>query len=407
MGAPQTNAPIPTVVIGHIDHGKSTLIGRLLYDSGQLPKERITELQARAELYRRRFEFSHFLDAFQEEIEEERTIDTVRVLFKAERTYEIADVPGHAEFVRNMLTGAGDARIAILVVSAVDGIQGQTLEHLRLVALLGIEHLVVAVTKLDLAEHAEGRFVEVVTALKPVLEALDYPESPFIPVVPTSGLNVMKAADEFSWYTGPTLVEALDRTELVSRSSPMRFIVQDTYQLEDGPIHVGQVLSGQLRPGDPMVFQPSGAQGTLVELRNSTGPLEAATRGDCVGIRLSAPGLSRGDVGGHRNSAPVPTGAIEADVVFLTHPPHPGEPLEIVCGPQRISGVVEPVETTVRPASTAVAADEGGLSPLRAVIRFPGSQACLERHSDVPELGRVIIRRGGQPCGFGVIQKIP
>ncbi|MFH1532857.1 MAG: GTP-binding protein [Pseudomonadota bacterium] len=407
MGAPRTPVPIPTVVIGHVDHGKSTLIGRLLYESGRLPRERITELQARAELYRQRFEFSHFLDAFEEEIAQARTIDTVRVLFHARRTYEIADVPGHAEFTRNMLTGAGDARIAILVLSVVDGIQPQTLEHLRLVAMLGIEHLIVAVTKLDLVDHDEGRFHDVVTAVKPILDGLGFLGSRFIPVVPTSGLNVSKAAEALSWHVGRSLVEALDDTDLTPRTRPMRFVVQGSWDLEDGPLHVGCVLSGRLCTGDPLVFQPSGIEGTLVELRDASGPLETAARGDCVGLRLSTPGLSRGEVGGPRDHAPVPAVAVEADVVFLDDPPHPGEALELVCGPQRVSGVtVEPIATEGFPRPPPGTPEEVGLHPRRALLRFPGPAACLERHSDLPELGRFILRRGGQPCGIGIIRNV-
>ena len=401
----QTTPPIPTVVIGHIDHGKSTLIGRLLYDSGQLPRERIGELQARAELYRRRFEFSHFLDAFEEEVAEERTIDTVRVLFHAKRTYEIADVPGHAEFTRNMLTGASDARIAILVVSVVDGIQAQTLEHLRLVSMLGVEHMIVAVTKLDLVDHDEGPFAEVVAALRSVLDGSGFQEPRFIPVVPITGLNIFGGTEELSWYSGPTLVEALNETALAPTSSPTRFVIQDTYTLDREPIHVGCLLSGQLRTGDRMVFQPSGVEDVLVEIRDESGEIDTATRGDCVGIRLSTQGLTRGDVGGSPDFAPAASAGVEADVVFFDAPPHSNEVVEILCGPQRIEGVIgrSVVNVTAEPASSMTVS--GGLSPQRVTIRFSGVGGCLERLIDVPELGRFIIRHGGEPIGVGIVHK--
>jgi translation elongation factor EF-1alpha len=405
MESARTRAPIQTVVIGHVDHGKSTLIGRLLYDSGRLPQEQITELQARAELYRRRFEFSHFLDAFREEVDEERTIDTTRVMFHAGRTYEVADVPGHAEFTRNMLTGAGEARVAILVVSIMDGIESQTLEHLRLVAMLGVEHLLVAVTKLDQADRQEHRFQGLVSELEPVLSDLGFQHPVIVPTAPTMGHNVLTRGAAFPWFGGPSLVEALDGTVLLPRSFPTRVVIQDSYALADGPIHVGQVLSGRLRTGDALLFQPSRLEGTVLELRDADGPLAEAAPGDCVGIRVSAPGLSRGDVGGPPDQAPTATEAIEADVVFLEPPPHPAEALELVCGPQRVTGIIEPtsIEDPGDHAQTEPAAP--GLHPRQVTIRFPDSRACLESHADVPKLGRFILFREGRPCGVGVVRR--
>ena len=165
---------INVVIVGHVDHGKSTLIGRLLYDSEILPEDRIAEIQKLLEEYKRRFEFAYFLDSFEEELKEERTIDTTRVLFKGKNYYTIVDVPGHKEFIKNMLTGASHAQVAILVVSAPDGIQEQTGRHAFLLRMLGVKKLLVAINKMDLVDYSEDVFQEVRQETAQLLSSLGY-----------------------------------------------------------------------------------------------------------------------------------------------------------------------------------------------------------------------------------------
>ncbi|MFC1938108.1 GTP-binding protein [Chloroflexota bacterium] len=201
-------------IVGHVDHGKSTLIGRLLYDSHALPDDKIAEIQKLLEEYKRRFEFAYFLDSFEEELREERTIDTTRVLFKGQNYYSIADVPGHKEFIKNMLTGASHTQVAILVVSAPDGAQEQTRRHAFLLHMLGINSIIVAINKMDLVDYQQALFQQVKDETKRLLSSLGYLTMKFIPISVMEGDNIYKPSTIMEWYRGPTLIQMLDGIEL-------------------------------------------------------------------------------------------------------------------------------------------------------------------------------------------------
>ncbi len=183
---------VNVVFTGHVDHGKSTLIGRLLYDSDSIKEGQVTEIQNLAEEYKRRFEFAYFLDAFDDELKEERTIDTTKVMFKGKNLYTITDVPGHKEFIKNMLTGASHADVALLVVSAEEGIQEQTGRHAFLIHLLGIKQLFVAVNKMDAVEHKEEIFQGIKNDVTQLLSSFGYRDVKFVPVSAMNGDNVYR-----------------------------------------------------------------------------------------------------------------------------------------------------------------------------------------------------------------------
>jgi small GTP-binding protein len=199
---------VNVVIVGHVDHGKSTLIGRLLYDSQALPDDKLAEIQKLLEEYKRRFEFAYFLDSFEEELKEERTIDTTRVLFKGQNYYTIVDVPGHKEFIKNMLTGASHAQVAILVVSAPEGVQEQTGRHAFLLHMLGIDNIIVAINKMDLVDYQSNAFEKVKNETEKLLSSLGYSAIKFIPVSAMEGDNVYKPSTRMAWYQGPTLIES-------------------------------------------------------------------------------------------------------------------------------------------------------------------------------------------------------
>ncbi len=224
---------VNVVIVGHVDHGKSTLIGRLLYDSQSLPDDKIAEIQKLLEEYKRKFEFAYFLDSFEEELKEERTIDTTRVQFKGQNYYSIVDVPGHKEFIKNMLTGASHAQVAILVVSAPDGAQEQTGRHAFLLHMLGINNIIVTINKMDLVDYQGAAFQEVKDETKRLLSSLGYLTMKFIPVSAMEGDNIYKSSTKMEWYRGPTLIQTLDGIEPEEVSEkPLRFVVQDVYRLD-------------------------------------------------------------------------------------------------------------------------------------------------------------------------------
>jgi small GTP-binding protein len=207
---------INVVIVGHVDHGKSTLIGRLLYDSDSITEGRVEEIQKLAEEYKKRFEFAYFLDSFDDEVKEERTIDTTGVMFKGKNLYVITDVPGHKEFIKNMLSGASHSDVAVLVVSAKDGIGEQTGRHAFLIHMLGIKQIFVVVNKMDAIAYQEDVFRTIKDEVSRLLASLGTQAKEFIPASAIEGDNIYKRSNRMPWYQGPTLIES----HLLMRSSP-------------------------------------------------------------------------------------------------------------------------------------------------------------------------------------------
>jgi bifunctional enzyme CysN/CysC/sulfate adenylyltransferase subunit 1 len=307
------------VLVGHVDHGKSTLIGRLLYDSESIMDERVEEIQKLADEYKRRFEFAYFLDSFEDELKEERTIDTVSLMFKGKKNYyTITDVPGHKEFIKNMLTGASHADMAVLVVSVEEGVQEQTRRHMFLLKMLGIKQVFVVVNKMDAVDYKKERFETVKKQISELLNSFDYvtEEMLFIPASAMEGDNIYKESERMEWYNGPTLIEALEGVTLEGKEKPPRFVVQDAYEVEGEKIVVGRVESGMLRKGDEVIFEPSGIRTKIERIRVFEEDLEEAATGDCVGIIIGEE-VKRGDVGGIVEKSPKPAKEFYGEAVLL------------------------------------------------------------------------------------------
>src|SRR5215472_900212 len=235
---------VNVVIVGHVDHGKSTLIGRLLHDTGSLPEGKVAALQ---EASRRRgmpFEWSFVMDALKVERDQGITIDTTRMRFKsALRDYLIIDAPGHAEFLKNMLTGAAAAEAAILVVDVVEGMGEQTRRHAFLLHLLGIREIVVAVNKMDCVAYAEDRFAAVASAVRSYLAGLDLEATAIVPISARQGDMIAHRSVPPTWYHGPTVLEALDALKGAGADldRPLRLPVQDVYKFDERRIIVGRI----------------------------------------------------------------------------------------------------------------------------------------------------------------------
>lgn len=396
---------VNVVIVGHVDHGKSTLIGRLLYDSESLPEDRLAEVQKLIEEYKRRFEFAYFLDSFQEELEEERTIDTTRVLFKGKNYYTIVDVPGHKEFIKNMLTGASHAQVGILVVSAPDGIQEQTGRHAFLLNMLGIKQITVAVNKMDLTDYREEAFRQVKEDVGRLLSSLGYTGVSFVPVSAMEGDNVFKRSARMDWYQGPTLIETLDAIEPEKVSEkPLRFVVQDVYPLDSGKVVVGRVESGKLRKGDELVFQPSNVVGNVERLLVFPNEVVEAESGDCLGIEVNCE-VKRGEVGGHSQYPPEPREKFLGEVVLLEGRLKETDEFEIKCGTKRVRCVVERIKDRINSETGEVMAGETeGITENEAArVIFKTEPLVVEKFSEIPELGRFILARDGRNIGAGIV----
>jgi small GTP-binding protein len=399
---------VSVVIVGHVDHGKSTLIGRLLYDSEALPEDKVAEIQKLLEEYKKRFEFAYFLDSFEEELKEERTIDTTRVLFQGRNYYTIVDVPGHKEFIKNMLTGACHAQVAILVVSAPDGVQEQTGRHTFLLHMLGIKEIIVAINKMDLVDYDEEVFQKVKGETTRLLSSMGYAGVKFMPISAMEGDNVYKPSERMKWYQGPTLIQALDGIEPEEVSEkPLRFVVQDVYSVDSEEVVVGRVDSGALRKGDRLIFQPSGREGQIEKIKVFPEEIKEARLGDSVGIVLGCE-VKRGNVGGHLKSEPTPKDGFLGEVVLLEGTLKKDDEFEMKCGTRRTRCLVREIKERINSETgEMMGKDKGEIGENEAAtIFFETEPLVIEKFSDIPELGRFVLARRGKNVGAGVVLEV-
>ena len=395
---------VNVVIIGHVDHGKSTLIGRLLYDSESITEGRVEEIQKLAEEYKKRFEFAYFIDSFDDELKEERTIDTTGVMFKGQKNlYSITDVPGHKEFIKNMLTGASHADVAVLVVAADEGIQEQTGRHTFLIHMLGIKQLLVVVNKMDIVDYKQEVFQAIKSGVSKLLASFGYSNIEFIAASAMEGDNIYKPSPRMKWYEGPTLIQTLDKVEVSKELKPLRFIVQDTYAVDSDKVVVGRIESGTLNKGDSVVFQPSGVRGTIEKIRVFEGEIQEATQGDSIGIVVDR-GVERGDVCGLVEAPPVAVKEFLGEAVLLERNLKKGDRLELRCGTARVSCEIKEIRERINSETgevverypTVISENDA------AIILFATEPLVVENFSEIPELGRFILVKD-RNIGAGVV----
>ncbi|MFP4174703.1 MAG: GTP-binding protein, partial [Halobacteriales archaeon] len=257
-------------VIGHVDHGKSTLVGRLLFETENVPEHVIEQYREEAEEKGKSgFEFAYVMDSLDEERERGVTIDIAHQEFDTDEYYfTIIDAPGHRDFVKNMITGASQADNAVLVVDVGDGVQPQTKEHVFLAKTLGIDELIIAVNKMDTVDYSEDDYNQTVEEVKQLLKQVQFStdDTTFIPVSAFEGDNVAEASDNTGWYDGPTLLTALNNLAEPSEPTdlPLRLPIQDVYSISGiGTVPVGRIETGEMEPGDNVSFQPSDVGGEV------------------------------------------------------------------------------------------------------------------------------------------------
>lgn len=259
---------IKIVFVGHVDHGKSTIIGRLLHDTKSLPQGVVDKVQRIADETGKDFEFAYLLDAFAEERQQGITIDTTQLKFStARRDYLIIDAPGHKEFLKNMISGAANANAAFLVVDAQAGVREQTRRHAYLLSLLGIKKIFVLVNKMDLVGYSEQRFLEVADEIKNFLSSINAAPEKIIPLSGMVGDNVTRRTENLSWYAGLTLIETLDKIPNAEEdfAAPLRLPIQDVYKFDERRIIVGRIESGRLNVGDAIKIFPEGRKTAITD----------------------------------------------------------------------------------------------------------------------------------------------
>ncbi|MDR1921759.1 MAG: 50S ribosome-binding GTPase [Candidatus Adiutrix sp.] len=311
------------VVAGHVDHGKSTVIGRLLYDADALPQGVIDKVRRIAGETGKAFEFAYLLDAFEEEQKQGITIDTTQLQFHtAKRDYVIIDAPGHKEFLKNMISGAADAEAAFLVIDAARGVEEQSKRHAYMLSLLGIKQVCVIVNKMDLAAYAARVYRRISRDMDAFLEPLGLKARAYIPLSALKGDNVLRRSDNLDWYDGHTLIQALDAFVKEGRhgESRLRLPVQDVYKFDDRRIIAGRLEMGRLKEGDAIVIHPGGKKTTVRALAYWLEKDRAAEAGpgQSIGLILEDEFFNRrGEVISHETAPPLTTRSFQASLFWM------------------------------------------------------------------------------------------
>ena len=282
------------VIVGHVDHGKSTVIGRLYADTGSLPEGKLEFVKEYCKKNSRPFEYAFLLDALKDEQAQGITIDTSRSFFKTEkRDYIIIDAPGHIEFLKNMVTGASRAEAALLVIDAKEGIQENSKRHGHIVSMLGIKQVVVLVNKMDLVDYDEEVFRNICLEFKEFLHKIHIEPINFIPISAFYGDNIVEKSPNALWYNSSTVLEQLDElaNKKEHRQLPLRLPVQDIYKFtdqgDDRRIVAGTIVSGSIDTGDEVVFLPSGKRSAIASIeRFHVSNRDTASAGEAIGVTL-------------------------------------------------------------------------------------------------------------------------
>jgi elongation factor 1-alpha len=408
-------------IIGHVDHGKSTLVGRLLFETGSVPEHIIEQHREEAEEKGKGgFEFAYVMDNLAEERERGLTIDIAHQRFDTDEYYfTIVDTPGHRDFVKNMITGASQADHAVLVVAADDGVAPQTREHVFLARTLGIGELIVGVNKMDVVNYSEDTFKEVVEEVKQLLQQVRFgtEDASFIPISAFEGDNVAERTGTMSWYDGPTMLEALNDLPAVEAptDAPLRLPIQDVYTISGiGTVPVGRIETGTMRPGDEVSFQPSDVAGEVKTIEMHHEEVGEAGPGDNVGFNVRGVGkddIRRGDVCGPAADPPTVAETFKAQLVVMQHPSviTAGYTPVLHAHTAQVATTFESIDQKLDPASGDVEEKEPDFiqSGDAAVVTLrPQKPLSIEPSSEIPELGSFAVRDMGQTIAAGKVLSV-
>ncbi len=408
------------VFIGHVDHGKSTTVGRLLFDSGNVDEQQMRKLKDKAqELGKGGFEFAFVMDNLKEERERGVTIDLAHKKFETDtKNFTVIDAPGHKDFIKNMITGASQADAAVLVVAANDGINAQTKEHVFLSKTLGVNQIIIAVNKMDISgvAYSEDKFIKVKEEVSTLLKSVGYKpdEIQFIPIASLKGDNVVNKSENMPWYTGPVLVEQIEKLVVPNKpvDKPLRMPIQDVYNISGiGIVPVGKIETGVMKLGQKIVAVPGregkGVPGEVKSIEMHHEQFQEAVPGDNVGINVRGFGkkdIARGDVIGPSDNIPKVAQEFTAKIVVLNHPSvitvgytpvfhiHTaqvaGQITEIV--DKTTAGVVTQKPDFIKNGDSATVK----IKPVQPLV--------IEQNTVIPEMSRFALRDSGQTVAAGM-----
>lgn len=409
-----TRPQVRIVIVGHVDHGKSTLVGRLLHETGSLPDGKLEMLKAVSARRGMPFEWSFLLDALQTERDQGITIDTTQIRFRTpSRDVILIDAPGHAEFLRNMITGASQADGAVLIIDALEGVRDQTRRHGYLLHLLGVKQVAVVVNKMDRVDYSAARFKEISDEISAHLTGLGVAPTAIVPISARDGDGVAERTANINWYSGPTVVEAIDALTPARALDELalRLPVQAIYKFDDRRIVAGRVESGNIGTGDEIVIMPAGkiAKVKSVESWPQTPVTERQGAGRSVGITLDRElFLERGDIIGHVGAAPRDTRRIHARIFWLHDAPlKAGASVLVRLGTMETRATIVAIDKAVDPGelasveTSAIARNHVGeidISLAKPVAADP--------YTDNPRTGRLVIEVNGRIAGGGLVLSV-
>jgi elongation factor 1-alpha len=409
------------VFVGHVDHGKSTTVGRLMFDAGVIPEQEMRKLKELAQQVGKvGFEFAFVMDNLKEERERGVTIDLSHKKFETPK-YEctIIDAPGHRDFIKNMITGASQADVAFLVVAAPDGVMAQTKEHVFLLKTFGVQQIAIVVNKMDVLNYDEGKFKAVKEQISTLLKSVGYKadQVQFIPTASFLGDNVVKKSDKMSWYTGPTILEQIDKFTPPEKPTtlPLRIPLQDVYNMTGiGTVPVGRVETGIMKIGDKVIAMPgregSGVKGEVKTIEMHHEQVTQAEPGDNVGFSvrgMNKKDIARGDVIGHESSPPTVVTEFTARIVVLNHPTvltvgytpvfhiHTAQ---VACQFVKLLKKLDPATGQVSQENPDMLKNGDAAE---VVIR-PTKPLVIEKLSHIPQMSRFAIRDAGQTVAAGM-----
>ena len=397
-------------IVGHVDHGKSTLVGRLLHDTGSLPLGKVESIQAICERRGVPFEWAFLMDALQAERDQGITIDTSQIWFKTEvRDYVIIDAPGHKEFLKNMITGAAASDAALLIIDADEGVKEQSRRHGYLLHLLGVRQVAVAVNKMDLVGYGEARFAAIAKEYRAYLTEVGVTPTYLIPISARDGENITAESAAMPWYKGPTVLAALDHFQVVTEPEglPLRFPVQDVYKFDARRIIAGRIESGALRVGDQVVFSPSNKTAKVRSIEAWSAKAPAVVRaGQSVGITLDEQiFVERGEVISLADRAPVETDVFRARLFWLGRTPMvQGARYRLKLGTAEAQVRVQAIERVIDTGDlSSAAATEVKHSAVAEVILQADRMLALDEFVNSPLTGRFVLVDGYDIAGGGIV----
>ncbi|MEN6552465.1 MAG: translation elongation factor EF-1 subunit alpha [Methanobacterium sp.] len=393
--------------IGHVDHGKSTLVGHVLLQSGAIAEQQLSDGENK---------FRFVMDKLTEERERGVTIDLAHAKFETPKyEFTIVDCPGHRDFVKNMITGASQADAAVLVVAIDDGIMPQTKEHIFLARTLGINQLIIGINKMDLVKYDEAKFNALKDELGALIKTVAYDPAKvhFIPLSAFEGDNIKENSANTPWYKGPALVPALDEFSAPEKPTnlPLRVPIQDVYSITGvGTVPVGRIETGIMKKADNVIFEPAGKAGEVKSIEMHHEMMDQAEPGDNVGFNVRGVGkndIRRGDVAGHTDNAPTVAKEFTAQIVVMQHPGviTVGYTPVFHCHTAQVACTFLELVQKMNPATGAV--EEKNPDFLKtgnaAIVKVkPTKPMVIENVKEIPHMGRFAIRDMGQTVAAGM-----